>query len=74
MSNASPPAVAWWRVPAGWLMVGGPLLVVVASFVTLAIAIRGGDVPLRDGVTAAKPTAAMIPATQARNHVVPAAR
>ena len=27
-----------WRIPALWLVIGGPALVVVASFVTLAIA------------------------------------
>jgi len=67
MSNdMATPALPWWRVPAAWLVVGGPALVVVASIATLVIALRGGDVPLRVTPEASAP--AMAPATQARNH------
>lgn len=34
---------AWWRVPQMWLVVGGPLVVVVASIITAVIAIKGAD-------------------------------
>lgn len=35
-----------WREPMVWLVVGGPATVVVASFLTLALAIRHPDPPL----------------------------
>lgn len=35
--------IAWWRVPHMWIVVGGPLLVVVASIFTAMIAIKGAD-------------------------------
>jgi hypothetical protein len=66
------PALPWWRVPIVWLVVGGPALVVVASFVTLFIAVRGGDTPLR--VSTQARADAMTPATQARNHATTAPR
>lgn len=37
------PSVSWWRVPHMWLVVGGPLLVVVASIITAVIAVKGAD-------------------------------
>ena len=49
MTVASTPAPApapAWREPMVWLVVGGPAAVVVASFVTLALAIRNPDPPL----------------------------
>jgi len=75
--------IAWWRVPDMWLVVGGPLVVVVAATVTAVIAIRGADPVLnkadyeRDLKAATQhlqgqaKTDAMIkltPAAQARNH------
>jgi uncharacterized protein len=50
-----------------WLVVGGPLLVVIAAIATVVIAIRGADPVLQ--VTKAQPTRAATPAVQARNHV-----
>ena len=57
-----------------WLVVGGPLVVVVASLVTAVIAIRGAD-PVLDrneptsGTAKQGPQAeALMPAVQARNH------
>ena len=61
------PVLPWWKVKTMWLVVGGPATVVVAGFVTLFIAIRGGDVPLRP--TAEPQARTMTPAAQARNHV-----
>ena len=52
--NPSPitPAAAastpWWRVGMVWLVVGGPLAVVVAALVTAVIAYRGADTVVRD--------------------------
>ena len=48
-----PPPPSLWRVPAMWLVIGGPALVVVASFVTLALALHGADPPVRAGAPAA---------------------
>ncbi len=49
-----------------WLVVGGPLLVVVAAIATAVIAMRGADPVLQ--VTESQPTSAAAPAVQARNH------
>ena len=62
------PVLPWWRVRMVWLVVAGPVIVVVAGFTTLFIAVRGGDRPLLEASTA--PTAAQAPATQGRNHVL----
>lgn len=57
---------AWWRQPMMWLIVGGPLAVVVAALVTAVIAIRGADpvLPTPDATQAGSAA----PAIQARNH------
>ncbi|MBW8831266.1 MAG: hypothetical protein JF606_17950 [Burkholderiales bacterium] len=60
------PVMPWWRVRMLWLVIGGPALVVVASFATLVVAVRGGDAPLHE--SAATQTETYTPATQARNH------
>jgi hypothetical protein len=65
-SASKPPTVApWWRVGVMWFVIGGPLTVVVAGFVTLAIAILNPDpvYTLDDPKTAAE-----MPAVQGRNH------
>ncbi|MFN3860244.1 MAG: hypothetical protein ACK4R2_02100 [Roseateles sp.] len=76
MTRASPPlppAPPAWREPMVWLIVGGPLTVVVASFITLALALRHPDRPLQLHVQA--PAAAEggasadpVPALMGRNH------
>lgn len=43
MNTVPSPAMAWWRVPQMWLVVGGPLTVVVASLITAWIAIQHAD-------------------------------
>ena len=74
-----PPAnaatVPWWHVGVMWLVVGGPALVVVASFALLATAVRHADVVVpRVEVRGAKselPTQSVtptMPAMQGRNH------
>jgi hypothetical protein len=64
----SPP---WFRLPIVWMVIGGPAIVVVASFVTLTLAIRNPDPVLtRPSVT----TQAEMPAVQARNHVATPSR
>jgi hypothetical protein len=49
----------WWRQGMVWLVIGGPAVVVVAGFATLAIAIAHPDPVLPTSDT---------PAVQARNH------
>lgn len=75
----------WYREPMMWLVVGGPLVVVVASLITVWIAVRNADAVLpREAAPArvAQPLDALsaqerlqaekavLPAGQARNHVV----
>jgi hypothetical protein len=70
-TDPRPPSL--WRVPALWLMIGGPAVVVVASFVTLVLAWHGADPPVHE--RAAAPGAdSMTPAVQARNHVAASSR
>ncbi len=59
------PARRWWREPMMWLVLGGPLLVVVASFITLALAIANPDPVLS---TPKAKNKAEQPAVQGRNH------
>jgi hypothetical protein len=56
----------WWRHRMMWLVVGGPLVVVVAATVTGVIAVRGADPVLR--VVEEPPSASSAPAQEARNH------
>ena len=68
------PRSSLWRVPALWLVIGGPSVVVAASFVTLALALHGADRPLPHEGGSAQPAEAVTPATQARNHVAAPSR
>ncbi len=58
----------WWREPMMWLVVGGPSLVVVASFATLGLAIINPDPVLQEQVAASSGAKSMQPAKEARNH------
>ena len=51
----------WWREPMLWLVIGGPVAVVVAGVATLVIAIQQPDPVI-------KADAGRLPAVQARNH------
>jgi uncharacterized protein len=63
------PVQPWWRIGIWWLALGGPLLVALASFVTLFFALRGGDPALSTAaVQSPARDAATTPAVQARNH------
>ena len=71
--DASHSAQPWWRYRILWLVVGGPLAVVVASIATAVLAIRGADPVLTQAEMAASaksgtPAGALAPAVQARNH------
>jgi len=69
MSSSLQPATgtpaAWWQLPIVWMVIGGPAAVVVASFVTLALAILNPDPVLTVPPTSSR---AEQPALQGRNH------
>lgn len=52
-----------WREPMVWLVVAGPVSVILASMVTVTLAIRHPDPPL-----AAHAAGSAAPAHKARNH------
>ena len=58
----------WWRVRMMWLVVMGPATVVVASFVTLGLAIKYGDPPLKSETVATLHGDALKPAEDAPDH------
>lgn len=74
--------LAWWKVPQMWLVVGGPLVVVVASIFTAMIAMNGADPVLNkedyerdiksiqslEGQARVDALIRLQPAHQARNH------
>lgn len=76
----SSPAAPWWRFAHVWLVLSGPAVVVVASFITLYLAISRPEVV--EGVEAESPAAqqtaraaagqgsgaSQAPAMLARNH------
>jgi len=68
---------AWWHFGHVWMVIAGPAIVVIASFVTLYLAVSGMDPVLdedyyRKGVeinkTLADNPTSLAPAVQARNH------
>ena len=71
---------AWWRFGHVWLVISGPLLVVVASFVSAYVAFQGDDTALIDDPAAIRAAHqmqvnkdhSMVPAIQARNHAASA--
>jgi len=77
MADTKPvdPSTIWWKNGYVWMVLGGPLVVIIASFVTFFIAARGADPVLevpakvaeaaKKGVTPAED--AMVPALQGRN-------
>jgi hypothetical protein len=59
----------WWRHGMLWLIIGGPLAVVLASLVTAAIAVSGAEEVLtRPAPSLNAKEAHLLPAVQARNH------
>ena len=70
-SSARPDATspAWWRVGMVWLVLGGPLVVVVAAVITAAIAVNGAEEVLtRPSPEVGAKDAHLMPAIQGRNH------
>ncbi|MEY4726882.1 MAG: hypothetical protein RLZ36_1509 [Pseudomonadota bacterium] len=70
----------WWQYGHVWLIIAGPAVVIVAGFVTLAIAIKTPDPVVAEDyykrglninqTLAAEKDMQLAPAMQARNHVV----
>jgi hypothetical protein len=67
LSELQESAQPWWKHGHMWMVIGGPLIVVVASFVTLYLAVRTPDPVYADPSGG---TADATPATQARNHAI----
>ena len=67
---------AWWSFGHVWLVISGPLMVVVASFISAFVAFQGNDTALQDDPAAIRAAhnmqlnkdRGMAPAMQARNH------
>ncbi len=77
MQNDTPvPNAPWWKFGHVWMVVAGPAIVVVASFITLYLAISRPDPVLsedyyRKGIEINKELGSetsLAPALQARNH------
>lgn len=67
----------WWSYGYVWLVISGPLLVVLASFVSAIVAFQGNDtvLPIKDEAALSAQRAiqsdkdrSLVPAVQARNH------
>lgn len=58
-------AMPWWRVGMVWLVLGGPVAVVLACIVTVILAVRGAEPVL---TTQSTDKFSDKPAVQGRNH------
>ena len=67
MTPSGQDTLPWWKYKMVWLVIGGPLAVVVAGFITLALAIRHPD-PVLDTPPTTRAAPAQLPAMQGRNH------
>ena len=80
-TTQSAASTIWWKSGYVWMVLGGPLAVVIASCITFVIAARGADpvleVPAKVVESAKKAVTpaedAMVPAVQGRNHAAGAA-
>ncbi|MFY7859044.1 MAG: nitrogen fixation protein FixH [Limnohabitans sp.] len=73
MSNSSSSQRPWWSFGHLWLVIAGPLVVVVASFITFYLAANGQDPVLSKSTAEVRADApdtltTLAPAMQARNH------
>jgi hypothetical protein len=73
------PSPPWWRVPMVWVVLSGPIAVVIASFVSAAVAWRhldpvigqspAGALRAADDMSSTSdPKDPLAPALKARNH------
>lgn len=80
-ADAAADALSWWRVPMVWVVIAGPLAVVIASLLTAVIAWRHIDPVIIDSANGQvighagdeiaapdNPKDALAPALRARNH------
>jgi len=85
--NSAVPGAPWWKFGHVWLVLAGPIVVVIAGFITLYLAVSRPDPVVsedyyRQGIEINKTLEAapssLAPAIQARNHaatgVAPAAK
>lgn len=68
--TAPNPAAPWWAFGHVWMVIAGPAVVVVASFITLYLALTSPNTVLESEPSpqAQHGGANMAPAMQARNH------
>jgi hypothetical protein len=85
---SSSPVVAsepqsWWKFGHVWLVIAGPVIVVIASFVTLWLAISRPDPVVEEddyrkeieiNQTLAQPEKSLAPALKGRNHAATPAK
>jgi uncharacterized protein len=77
LGTAPSAAVPWWRFGHVWLIIAGPVIVIIAGFVTLWLAISRPDPVVaedyyRQGIeinkTLEAPEKSLLPAMKGRNH------
>ena len=75
--NAVPESQPWWKFGHVWLVIAGPVIVVIAGFVTLWLAVRQPDPVLAEDYyqrgldinkTLRNQESGMVPAIKGRNH------
>ncbi len=76
-SSATPAAAPWWKFGHVWLVLAGPLVVIVAGFITLWLAMSRPDPVVAEdyyqrGIDTNKtlehPEKSLAPAMKGRNH------
>ncbi|KRI00792.1 FixH family protein [Curvibacter sp. PAE-UM] len=76
-TNPAVPPPPWWKFGHVWLVLAGPIIVVIAGFITLYLAVSMPDPVIsqdyyRKGIeinkTLEADPASLAPAVQARNH------
>lgn len=73
---AREPSAPWWKFGFVWMVFGGPAVVVVASLITMYIAVTNPDELVNEDnfrksvstLSEAETAASMAPAVKARNH------
>lgn len=68
LANSKNKSVPWWRVGMVWLVLAGPLSVMVASFFTLRLALLHVDPVIKEPAASTEVSPALTPAVKARNH------
>ena len=68
LANPNKKSVPWWRVGMVWLVLAGPLSVMVASFFTIRLALLHADPVIKDPIASSQVSPALTPAVKARNH------